>query len=1612
MKITKWLAIPIFIGIAGLASIAVPLNVQQILSDGLSKVLMNIRNVQENRPEDKVYLHSDKPMYKPGETVWFSVYLRQAETMKRSDKSGIVKVQLINPKGGIDKEIQIVAKNGVAVGDFDISEYAAGGLYKLKTFTNWQLNDPNAAIFEKEITVQKVVLPRLKMKVDFLKKAYGKGDEVVLDLSIQTNSNRPLKNTNFNAKASLAGSELLLTKGKTNDKGTALITFKLPEDLSTNDGLVNIIIDYQGQPESISRSIPIVLNNISLQLLPEGGDLVTNLKGRVAFRAANEFGKPADISGVVMNSKGEEITTFESYHQGMGAFELTPKADEKYTVKITKPAGVEKTFDVPNALESGATATVSKVTEDYIYLDIKSSDETKKMFLICQIRGKKYFAMDFEGTHKFTIPTDEMPVGVAQITIFDENSQPIVERLTFVNKYKQLNINIQTNKEKYLPREKVKMTINVTDENGKPTAADLSLSVADDQLLAFADDKSSNILSWLLVESEIKEKVEEPNFYFDSKEEKADKALDYLLMTAGWRRYSWQQINQGYLPQATYTNEAALVWGFVYDNHQYKPLENAMVKIKGTNLFVKTDKLGKFSIENVDLTTEKMLEISAAGYQPHQIKATIYDANNMTYLTSTEVYKEQRAKEEKRKRELEESTKRIQAELRRPNRPVAIPASPPAVMEVFENEELMEEDMVLELPEGIDIEPPRTAEPPAPPVKDVAANLDVVKDKEGVNVQVQNEAILEKNELGKKIVPNKPMPMPKPKPKPVPRKEGVEQIFQVVEQMPRFPGCENLATDAEKKACADKKMLEYIYKNIKYPGIACENGVGGTVVVSFVVEADGSISDAKLIRNPGAGVGEEALRVVNNMNNLEKWTPGRQRNENVRVQFNLPMRFRLEGCEGLGTKDYYKAKTFVTPIYAGQKDPDIRDDFRSTIYWNGHIEIGKTGRKTIEFYASDAITSFNITAEGIGNKGNVGRTEQQFFTQKPFSLAAKLPTEIVQGDVMKLPLTFVNNSDEAITGELKIDLPEGLEATSTLPKTLTLAPNKAITKFLSFNTLFPFSEKQILKIGFKAKGFQDALETEITIVPKGFPVSKAFSGNELTESFEVNIEDLVDGSLEVELQAYPSIVGEMLTGLEAMLREPHGCFEQTSSSTYPNILVLNYLIKTGQSNPALATRAKDLIEKGYNRLISFESASGGFEWFGGDPAHEGLTAYGLMEYVDMQSVYDGVDAAMVKRTVNWLFSRRDGKGGFGRNPRALHEFGLTDEATMSIYITWALTQAKFDGLQREIDFAYNTAMQTKQPYQLGLTANILYEVGDKARAKKVLEELMSIQLENGAWEFKANHKSAPGSSGNALRIETAALALTALLQSENPHMLSVRKCTDFLRNSRGGYGGFGNTNSTVLALRGLLDYAEFMKRTDESGQIAVLVNDKEVARHTYEKGAEKIMIKDLEKHLKAGKQTVSVKFIGAKTALPTALNVNYNCKTPPTSKTCVIGLDVKLANKTVKMGETNRLTTTITNKTKDGQPMTLAIIGLPAGLSAQPWQLKELIENKNIDFYEIIGNNVVFYYRQMRPEEVRVINLDLKADIPGNYESPASTAYLYYTNELKSWVGGNKVEIK
>ena len=219
---------------------------------------------------------------------------------------------------------------------------------------------------------------------------------------------------------------------------------------------------------------------------------------------------------------------------------------------------------------------------------------------------------------------------------------------------------------------------------------------------------------------------------------------------------------------------------------------------------------------------------------------------------------------------------------------------------IFEKEVYIP-DNALVLDTDVEIEVPRSAEPPPPPPPPPPPTFEAVADVELINEEevefvdqsVDANTYIEApvyQETKKAALP------PPPPPPPPPPKEDVEEIFKVVEEMPRFPGCEDMTASAEeKRTCANKKMLEFIYENIRYPAVARDNGIEGTVVVSFVVDRQGNIQDAQVVRDIGGGCGAEALRVVNMMNSLpQRWAPGKQRGRAVKVLFNLPVKFKLE----------------------------------------------------------------------------------------------------------------------------------------------------------------------------------------------------------------------------------------------------------------------------------------------------------------------------------------------------------------------------------------------------------------------------------------------------------------------------------------------------------------------------------------------------------------------------------------------------------------------------------------------------------------------------------------------------------------------------------------------
>jgi uncharacterized protein YfaS (alpha-2-macroglobulin family) len=385
---------------------------------------------------------------------------------------------------------------------------------------------------------------------------------------------------------------------------------------------------------------------------------------------------------------------------------------------------------------------------------------------------------------------------------------------------------------------------------------------------------------------------------------------------------------------------------------------------------------------------------------------------------------------------------------------------------------------------------------------------------------------------------------------------------------------------------------------------------------------------------------------------------------------------------------------------------------------------------------------------------------------------------------------------------------------------------------------------------------------------------------------------------------------------------------------------------------------------------------------------------------------------MLDRTAMWLMSKKDGKGGFKREQHAYHDFGRISEDILNAYIVYALAEAGYTDTEKEFEASYKKAMETKDPYMLAMIANAAYSMNKKGKGDEAMNVLIGKQAKDGS--FTGSSHSITYSQGNSLTIETTALSIMAILKSPAKNAGALTNAVQYLTSTRSGSGVFSSTQGTILALKALTEYAKFSKKTTEDGTIVIYIDGKKVSEKEYkagDKGA--ISVEGLEQFIKGeGKHTMKVKYIGVKTPLPYSIAINWSTSLPNSDEECSIDLKTKLASKVASVGETVRLTTTIINKKDTDVPSTMAIIGIPAGFTAQPWQLKELQEKHVFDYYEIKGNNIAVYYRGLGPKAVKEINLDLKAEMPGEYDAPASSAYLYYTNEYKTWSATDKVTIK
>jgi hypothetical protein len=635
----------------------------------------------------------------------------------------------------------------------------------------------------------------------------------------------------------------------------------------------------------------------------------------------------------------------------------------------------------------------------------------------------------------------------------------------------------------------------------------------------------------------------------------------------------------------------------------------------------------------------------------------------------------------------------------------------------------------------------------------------------------------------------------------------------------------------------------------------------------------------------------------------------------------------------------------------------------------------------------------------------VGRTDFKYFTQQELEMVAKVPAEILTEDRLSIPVALTNNTEKAIRPELRVALPAHLAWVNQPVANIELAAKQSKTVFLECQANAQAGEGELV-IVLKTDKTTDRMVTNVKSRQRGFPVRKVFASVDKSQKFEFSIDQSINGSISVNMSVQPSNLEGVLKGMESMLRMPSGCFEQTSSSNYPNVMIMSYLRETNTTNAALESKVKGYMDEGYKRLTGYEAKGGGFHWFGYDPGHEALTAYGLMQFVDMKKIYSAVDQNMINRNAKWLLGRKDGKGGWQLNPNCYHSW--TTNTVTDAYIVWALTEAGFAGdLKAEIEKSYKDAVKSEDPYQIALMIQTLQKIQDK-RTDVLLKELVKTQKQDGS--FMGLTASVTHSTGNALKIETTALAAMAMMQAGG-YMVEANKAVEVLQKSK-DYYGYGSTQGTVLALKALLKHANLSKRADESGEVAVIINGKEAHRVAYVAGQREITIPALSKYVAEGKNTIEVKYEKTKTAIPYDITLSYNTRQPQSSADCKLNLSTSMASTSAKMGETVRIKADLSNKTNQSQSMAMAMIGIPAGLSLQPWQLKEMQDKKLFDYYEIFEGYVVLHFERINANELKSVAFDLKADIPGTYEAPASTAFLYYSHDQRHWVSPAKIAIQ
>jgi uncharacterized protein YfaS (alpha-2-macroglobulin family) len=1549
---------------------------------------------------NKILLTTDKPLYQPGQTMHVRALALDGPTRAAAADQPLT-LEVEDAKGNkVFKQRGRTDRFGIASADFELADEVNFGPYHVRAL----LGDADAVYTqEKTVTVDRYVLPKFKIAIDLSKDAgrqqqsyYSPGETVEGKVTANYLFGKPLANAavavvlkSFDVEAAEVGR----ITGRTDAEGRFTFSSKLPDFLagrSTEQESAPVAIgvevkDSAEHTETKSRDILVSNTPIIIMAVPESGQLLPGLENRVYVLTSYPDGTPAEttVSGSLLASP---LKTDES-----GVAVIPVRAETgvvSVSLKAVDSQGREGSANVK--LEARAQAqslmlrtgrAVYKVG-DKLRLETISTRERGAVYLDVVKDGQTILTRAIEtdgGRGRLDVDLTPEMFGAVEVRAyqFTSDADPISDRkLVYVDPADDLRVEVSAGRESYRPGEDARIDFRATDAAGRPVSAAIGVEIVDEAVFALSDKQPGFEKVFLNLQKELlTPRYEIHQFSFEqvvlddfrgeaaARVGRRERAAEVLLAAAGtvsggdvraeFGRDTYEAKRNQY--QELYTRRVgeraqALVASLTKYYEDHPPSKEGF----GQDLqsFASTDDGQRLSL--ADPWGNQLTGEGAFGendYASFTLSSSGPDGRNGT---------------------ADDIGIPLQAQRQRP------------------------------------LERVRTV-----PFKGSAAVEDGVVG--GGFVRIEGAV---KDERGRPVGNVKVLALRATDGRAVWVYTNTEGWFEVT-NLP--PGRYRVTFESDTHHTTTYRTLA-LNEGARARIEATLTSRGPTSVLLTLYGSYSIDGVAETVTVVGADAGGGALRRMRA--DLPVNAPRAER----RMWKNAPAE-KAAATRGaaLAEDDEVfrndKAKT-EKKDGGGGAGPRVRSFFPETLYTNPALITDGEGRASVNVPLADSITTWRVTSLASTVRGALGSSTASLRVFQDFFIDLDLPVSVTEGDEISVPVAVYNYlpTPQRVSLELRQDSWFTLSDGDTPVKAVEVGAGEVTAVYFRLKASRIGEQRlqvtgrlagQPAQAGDASGGAGDAVARNLTVLPNGeehtVVVNERLEGS---TTKEVSIPDeAIPGASKIFVKFYPGALSQMVEGLDSILQMPGGCFEQTSSSTYPNVLVLDYLKASKKLTPEIQAKAEGYISLGYQRLVTFEVQGGGFSWFGEAPANKILTAYGLMEFSDMSRVHE-VDPRLIERTQNWLASQQQPDGSFKPDTSFINEGATTryntDMVRITAYIGWSLAATGYKGeaVERAKQFVASHATGREDAYTLAVIANFAADSGtDRNWTDAAVSALASKASESGKTAFWNQESETPTSAREeSADLETTALAVQALLKSGQRSALA-KKGLDYLTEKKDALGNWQTTQATILSLKAFLLSFTKGASADTEGTISVSADGRQAGtvQITNENNDLLHMI-DLKPYTHTGAHKISLSFAGRGSMQYQIVGRYYVpwARAGEQGRRGPLSIDLTYDRTRLVQDESVTARVSVRNNTAAKAKMVMIDLGIPPGFEPSGEDFAEMVdmtrgrEGGRLEKYTITAKQVILYLDGLNPRQAAEFTFRLRAKYPVRAQTFPARVYEYY----------------